>query len=310
MVKRVLITGAGGFIGRACLAPLAERGYEIHGVTRSAVVSSPETRWHSVDLLDTEAVDALVAEVRPTHLLHLAWVTEPGRYQRSAENFRWVRASLALLEGFARNGGERCVGAGSCAEYDSRLGVCSERTTALAPTSPYGVCKHALQLMLRSFSEFTGISSAWGRVFSLYGPHEHPQRLVPSLARAILAGEEAPCTVGDQVRDYLHVEDVAAAFVALVDSAASGSFNIASGDGVPVRELARMIGEACGRPDLVRLGGLPARPDDPAELVGDASRLHAETGWKPRWGLCEGIESTVRWWAEARGTQERSVPCD
>lgn len=309
MVKRVLVTGGSGFVGRACLARLAERGYEVHGVARTAPSWAPETQWHRCDLFDAVGVAALLAEVRPTHLLHLAWVTEPERYRRSGENFGWVRASLGLVEAFGRNGGKRVVAAGSCAEYDLLHGICSESATPLAPATPYGVCKHALQLMLSSAAELSDFSAAWGRLFFLYGPHEHPARLVSSVTRALLAGREAACTPGNQVRDYLHVDDAAAALVALLDSVATGPFNVASGRPVAVGDLALMVGESCGRPDLLRLGALRARSDEPPLIVGEIARIRTETGWEPRWGLREGVEATVRWWAEMLEAGTRSTSC-
>jgi nucleoside-diphosphate-sugar epimerase len=97
------------------------------------------------------------------------------------------------------------------------------------------------------------------------------------------------------------VEDAAAAFVGLLDSDVLGPVNIASGKPVAVKDLVLTLGELCGRPDLVRLGALPMRTDEPAVIVGDVTRLHAVLGWRQRWSLREGLESTVRWWARRRG---------
>jgi nucleoside-diphosphate-sugar epimerase len=197
VVKRVLVTGASGFIGRHCLPLLVERGFEVHALALGSPPAATDVFWHTADLLDEVRTRSALHAVRPTHLLHLAWVTEPGTYQHSEENFRWVGASLSLLEHFRGCEGTRVVVAGSCAEYDPRSDLRSEDSTPLTPATPYGVCKHSLQLMLDAFARAASVSAAWGRVFYLYGPHEHPRRLIPSVAQALLAGEEARCTAGE-----------------------------------------------------------------------------------------------------------------
>ncbi|HUA77090.1 MAG TPA: NAD-dependent epimerase/dehydratase family protein, partial [Acetobacteraceae bacterium] len=131
---RVLVTGAGGFLGRRSLAPLRAGGAEVHAVLspRAAAghAAPPEGILHRADLMDPAAVDFLVDAVRPTHLLHFAWIATPGEYWNSPDNHRWLAASKHLLRAFHRGGGTRVVMAGSCAEYDwGRAGVCHERTT-------------------------------------------------------------------------------------------------------------------------------------------------------------------------------------
>src|SRR5262249_40659641 len=101
-MKRILITGASGFVGRHCLRPLQERGYEIHAVHRSPKqygLNSSAT-WHQCDLLDRDATERTLKEVKPTHLLHLAWYAVPGRYWQATENITWLQCSLDLLRGF------------------------------------------------------------------------------------------------------------------------------------------------------------------------------------------------------------------
>src|SRR5204862_5004328 len=119
-------------------------------------------------------------------------------------------------------------------------------------------------------------------------------RLVPSVAGALLRGEEAPVTGGEQVRDFIAVEALGDAFAALLDSDVRGAVNVASGRGVPVRDLVAMVARAAGREELVRYGGLPPRPGDPAAIVADVGRLEREVGWRPREPLEAAIERTVR----------------
>jgi len=299
-MKRVLVTGATGFIGQHCLPGLIARGYDVHAVFSSGTPTGelPSVSWHQANLLDGEQVTRLMGEVAPTHLLHLAWNATPGVYISSPENLAWLTSSLQMAQLFSRLGGTRMVTAGTCFEYSWEYGYCREHLTPLEPSTLYGTCKHALQLTLTSLSEQAALSSAWGRIFFLYGPHEHPGRLVSSVIRALLKGEEAPCSPGTQMRDFLHVKDVAGAFVALLDSETVGPVNIASGNPVAVKDVVQEIARQLGQQDLVKLGALPPRPGDPNLLVADTERLREEVGYTPAYSLEEGIGDTIRWWRD------------
>jgi nucleoside-diphosphate-sugar epimerase len=298
-MKKVLITGAAGFIGRHCLPILLTRGYEVHAAdSRSPAENMPDVHWHQVDLLDSLEVCRLMSEVRPTHLLHFAWFTAPGEYWDSLENLRWVRGSLDLLQSLAEYDGVRIVMAGSCAEYDWQYGYCSEQVTPLVPATLYGTCKHSLQIMLEASARQAGLSAAWGRIFFLYGPHEHPSRLIPSVIISLLKGEPARCSHGNQVRDFLYVEDVADAFTALLESNVTGPVNIASGCPIALRDIIYKLADKIGRRDLIQLGVLPVSEHEPHLLVADVRRLTNEVGWLPRHDLNTGLESTVDWWKD------------
>jgi nucleoside-diphosphate-sugar epimerase len=301
MAARVLLTGASGFIGRHAVGALLERGFEVHAVTSTQAPpgSALDVEWHRADLLDPAASRALLAAVAPSHLLHLAWNVEHGAFWASPENERWLAASVALLEAFE---GERAVAAGTCAEYDwGGEGTLYERTSPIAPATAYGLAKDALRRRGERLASERGGSFAWGRIFFLHGPGEHPQRLVPSVTLALLAGEPARCTDGLQVRDFLHSAEAAGAFVALLDSPVEGAVNIASGSGVAVAEMVTWIGELLGRPELIELGALPSRPGDPKRLVGAVERLHEEVGFTPAWAPREALAQSVQWWANREG---------
>jgi nucleoside-diphosphate-sugar epimerase len=307
---RVLVTGASGFVGRWSLEPLLARGVEVHAAQRDPgrlTAATTDVVSHAVDLHDREAVTSLMQRVRPSHLLHFAWIATPGVYLTSLENPVWLRSSLQLVEAFLASGGSRVVVAGSVAEYDWSAGVCSERTTPCRPATLYAACKHAQYEVLERWSSQAGFSFAAGRLFWTYGPDESPERLVPAMIHASLSRAPFRLRYPAQVRDYLHVADVGAAFAALLASDVQGAVNIGSGDGVALSRLGEIVGEATGEGLIVDPGEGSA--DDPAPVVlAEQTRLTREVGFSPRYRLEQGIRETVAWWKAQGSSASRTRP--
>ena len=128
--------------------------------------------------------------------------------------------------------------AGTCAEYSwEGTDTLSEATTKLAPATLYGAGKHALHTVLSAFARRSDIGYGWGRIFFPYGPHDHAEKLVSYAIRSLLRGEPVNCTHGRQVRDFIYVEDAGSALAALLDCEVDGAVNIASGEGVALKDV-------------------------------------------------------------------------
>lgn len=298
-MARVLVTGGTGLIGSHAVAELVRRGAEVHVVARRVPLNLPDgVMFHAANVLDSNAMAALVGGLRTTHLLHLAWVTAHGHYWQAPENMDWLAATVRLSRAFAEAGGMRMVSAGTCAEYDwtapdLAIGDCDEATTPIRPHTFYGRIKDACRRSLEAYAAEIGIQVAWGRVFLLFGASEDRRRLVASIIDSLWAGKTAACSAGTQIRDFLAVEDMGAAFAALTLSKVCGPVNLGSGEPRSIAEVALAIGQRMERPDLLRLGALPMRPDDPHRLVADVCRLRDEVGFTPTIGFEERLAACI-----------------
>jgi nucleoside-diphosphate-sugar epimerase len=300
MTKPVLLlTGASGFIGRQTLPALLDRGFEIHAVSRTgAGPDLPGVVWRRADLLDASARRDVIAELRPSHLVHLAWMVEPGKFWTAPENSNWLEASADLLSLFAASGGKRALLAGTCAEYDWRLdlGRPWREDDPCAPQTPYGQAKHELHRRAAEIAARSGLSLVWARLFMIFGPHEDQRRLVPSICRSLLAGQEAALTSGRQIRDFLDTRDIGEALAELIAGKVEGPVNVASGEARSLSSLARELGALAGRPELIKLGALPERAGEPPALVADIGRLRDEAGFRPGASFSARLAQCLEWW--------------
>ncbi len=302
-MKKILLTGADGFIGRRCIPRLVALGHEVHAVSSNPVGSDDDgVVWHRVNLFDSRETESLLKAERPQSLLHLAWYTKHEDFWNSRENLKWVEASTALARAFADNGGERFVGCGTGGEYEWRQGYCIEDLTPAKPGTLYGSCKLAFKSVLDGMGLSGDLRTAWGRVFFLYGPNESPNRLVASVIRSILQGNPACCSHGNQIRDYLHVDDVAQGLTCLLDSDFEGAMNISSGFPVAVKDVVYRIAGMLNRPDLIELGALEAPDNEAPVVVGDNQRLREQTDWSPKFTLDAGLQDTISWWQDKMGS--------
>lgn len=284
---RILVTGADGFIGRHACGMLAASGATVLPVSRALGPSH--------DLLRADFHRALIADTRPTHLLHLAWYTEHGKFWDSPFNDAWLAASTSLYEAFFAAGGKRVTAAGTCAEYDwSALdGTPVRENAAIGPQTLYGRTKVDCQMRLKSLASSYGGEAAWGRVFFMFGAGEPQSRLVPAMVAACLHGKPMNCGSGHLIRDFWDVRNVGKAFAALMLSKVDGPVNIASGRGTRFSEIGAIIEGLTETREFIRFGRRAVMPGDPAVLVADTTRLREEVGFQEQVSLETGLADYV-----------------
>ena len=311
--RRILVTGAGGFIGANLVRALLECRALVTGVVRPG--SNP---WRltevedDLDLLPADApvpgaLDHAVTCAQPELAVHLA--LPAGHPQTSSERLEQLETSVLgtarLLEALAAAGCSRLVHVGSSLEYGSRAEPMRE-DDPLAPVVPRGAVKAAATLVCLAWARALAIPAVVLRPFSVYGPWEGYDRLVPSALRAALDGTELSLTSPGIVHDFVYVGDVVDGIVRglAAPPRADGQIdNIGSGVQTTNEELVAIVGRVVGRDVRTLPGTHPAGPHDSGSWVADVERGRELLGWVPSTQLEEGLRYTLAWLEERSGVR-------
>ena len=294
MDKKVLITGATGFIGKKVVKELISKGYEVHSLVYPPFAPEQDGLiQYEMNLVDSQAVDQFLASHQFDSLIHLAWYVGP-KCHVSDLNMDWVIATLNLLKSFKEHGGKKFLGAGTCSEYEYKYGYLLEDDTPTDPQTLYGNGKNAVYNVAKVYCKQNEIDFKWPRIFNLYGPNEKPQRLMPSVINSCLKGEDVKVSDCLKFQDYLHVEDTARGIVDVFESELQGAVNICSGQPVQLRTIVNKIAELTDFKGNILWGAVPAAFGDDV-VVGNNTKLKS-IGWKPKYTLEEGLKSTINWW--------------
>jgi len=292
---KVLITGGSGFVGRYLAAHCAEQGDDVVTLDRSG--DEP------IDITDREATRAALAKHEPEVVYHLAALSHVGdSWSDPSAVYRVnIEGTAHVLDGARATGVRRVVVVGSAEEY-GRVDAADlplREDAPLRPTTPYGVSKIAASYLALQALLAYGLDVIRVRAFSHTGPGQSDRFLVPALARRIAVAEreqrdEIRAGSLDPVRDLSDVRDVASAYRLLAEHGTAGAvYNVCSGSGVSVREIADHLLAAARRPLRITVDPELVRPVEVPRLVGDASRLRADTGWRPAYGLDETLAAVL-----------------
>lgn len=302
-MKKVLITGASGFIGKAITSAAAkEPDWEVYAVISGKREIRFDGNVHIVkaDLTDLSQVEARLEEVRPDIIFHLAWNLGDRGFLDSESNLTWLETSLCILKKFVSLGGQHFFFAGSSAEYGYGSNICRE-TDEGRPEDLYGMCKSSFSRVGRMFSQSNGITFTSARIFSAYGVGErHILHIIPSAIDALNRGERFVCKAPENQWDFVYIDDIAGAAVCAAKQRYNGVLNIASGAAASIRELLETIAGEFGSPELIEYC---EQSGAPKLLLADTHALTETLGYKPKVDLKSGIKQTVAWWKEINNAE-------
>lgn len=323
-MRHILVTGGAGYVGAVVAARLQRSGYSVtvlDNLTQGHREAVPTARLVEADLRDPESLDRILSHDKFDGVVHLASrclveesVVNPGLYFRDN-----IGNGLALLDAMARHRIKAFVLSSSCAVYGNPKQVPIPEDHPLDPINPYGDSKLFLERILKRYQQAHQISSVSLRYFNACGAsldgmlgesHSPETHLIPRIVKAaadagdplVVNGNDYETPDGTCIRDYIHVEDIAAAHSAalerLLEGAGGGAWNIGTGSGLSVLDILGWAERVTGNKVPVRFG--PRRAGDPSILVANAARARAELKWVPRHSDPKTILTTAWNWFRNR----------
>ena len=307
--KKVLITGASGFIGRNLLGEAIEQGWETHALLRRESKSwrtrDIEGKFfrHEADITDRAATEALLKDVAPDYVFHLAAY---GSYPFEKDEEKMVRTNILgginIMNAAVAAGAKATLLAGSSSEYGAKDHPMRE-DEIIEPDSLYAVTKAAETHYGAMLAKAKNAPIASMRIFSVYGPFEEKTRLIPAIMLGVLGKGKLAFGNPASARDFVYVGDVVRAFIVAADALEkkkipSGIFNVCSGTQHTAGEMVKAALEISASAALPEWGALPARGYDKTMWVGDGARAAASLGFRPEADIREGLSRTFVWFKE------------
>ena len=321
MAETILVTGGAGYIGSVVVAQLLARGYDAvvfddlsHG-HRAAL--SPSAKLIVGNIADRAALDRVLVQFEPRAVMHFAAFIEAGESMRHPETFfrNNTANTLTLLEALLAHNVNRFVFSSTAALYGTPEKTPIEETALLQPTNAYGESKLLAEQMLDWLHRIHGLRYACLRYFNAAGATDeqgedhHPEsHLIPIALQVALGqrkevaifGADYPTPDGTCVRDYIHVSDLAAAHLLVLEALKEKeklTYNLGNGRGFSVREVIETVRKVTGHAIPARES--PPRPGDPAVLVASSEKIRRELAWKPQYADLESIVRSAWGWRKA-----------
>ena len=327
-MKTIFVTGGAGYVGSHCCKAFAAQGWSVVVYDNLKHGWRDMVRWGELiegDILDAPTLNAAVERVKPDVLAHFAAlisvgesVIHPDLHYRNN-----TMGTLNILEALRTYGVDKMIFSSTAATYGEPQEAPMPETHRQLPINPYGWSKLMVERMMADYAAAYGLRFAALRYFNAAGAspdgdigerHEPETHVIPLAARGALRDDYQFTVFGDDfdtrdgtcVRDYIHVSDLGSAHAAAADYLMKGGeaqfFNLGTGEGTTVKEIADAIEKVSGRPLARKIG--PRRPGDPAVLVASNARAQSVLGWTPVHSSIDEIVSSAWAWAQKDAARE------
>lgn len=308
-MKRAVITGAGGFIGRNLTKRLLQEHVQVYGIdvesAQERILVEEEVTPLCVDIGEKRQLTAILKVAKPDVFYHLAWAgvstdvkNEVGMQMSN------IPLAITVLEACAEAGCGHVIIPGSASEY-AYCGQTIDGQNAPAPGDAYAASKAAAQVLCQWYARQHGLNLNWLLIGSIYGPGRNDSNILTYTIKALLRGEEPKYSKLEQMWDYIYIDDLIEALYLLgLHGKPDGVYPLGSGQARPLAEYIRQIQAEIAPDAPLGIGALPYKfGSKPDNSVLDIRRLREDTGFAPRVTFEEGIERTIRYFKEMEQAQ-------
>lgn len=303
--KKILITGATGFVGSNLVRVFLNEKHEIHIFVRdnsntwTLGKSLKKVVTHKVDIENSAKVKTVLREVKPNFLLHLANLGVYGGEETNVSNYIKVNVigTVNLISAIKHSNFELFINTGSSAEYGPKTKPMNEQDSCI-PTTFYGVSKLTATYYSKLIAKQTGLPICTLRLFSPYGPNDNKNRLIPYTILKALSNRVVKIHDRNAVRDYLYIEDVTNAYQKAMQAKLKirgETINIGSGYQISVAEIVSTIINLANSKSRVILPRSTSRPYESVTWQADIKKAKKYLNWKPQFTLEEGLSQTIKW---------------
>ena len=235
-MKKILITGSTGFIGKSLINFFLSRKYKIFALTRKSI-KNPNINYIKSNLFNHLEIEQIVKKIRPNYLIHLAWEADPKKFHQSKTNVKWLHSSLNLYYNFCKYGGHRALLIGSCAEYNFNEEILKENFNKKTVHTRYSLCKETFLNHAYKISKKFDTQFVWTRLFWIYGKNQQRGRLIPDLIYAAKNKKKIKIKKPGFIVNLLNVYDVSTALFKVFESKITGIVNIADKKNLKVIDI-------------------------------------------------------------------------
>lgn len=292
--KKVLVTGAGGFLGRHLIKALYKKGAEVYGIDRITSKHNIGVPCEVIDLNDVELLESRILSLKPDVVYHLAADLNRAREFEITNTLieNNLKSTVNLLNALKLLDYERFIYISTSDVYGGNVPPPFREEDLFVPASPYALSKYCAEMAVKTFSHIYSKSFTILRLFNFYGEGMSDQFFIQQLVTRLKNNENFDMTMGEQKRDFLYVEDVVRALIMALHPVANQElFNVCSGSGMTIRDIALLVKELLNSSSDIHFGAIPYRANEIWEMVGNHSKITKALDWYPQYSFESGLKA-------------------